>query len=205
MRGQFVERHAVEPQLGAAALQERCSGQVRHFVGPEAGAAALGRVSGPFWPQADSATAHASNNARVDARRAARVDTLGLGFIDQILSTVPNEPAVTDAEYRQRANAVLAAIEATLDSWLQRDLIDIDSHRSGGMLEMTLPDGSKVIVNLQPPLQELWLAARAGGHHYRWSGGRWVDTRDGSEFFTSLSAHVSQQAGRELTFTAPAG
>ncbi len=111
---------------------------------------------------------------------------------------------LTDAEYRQRADAALAAIERQLDAWLEDDVIDIDGQRTGGMLEMRLPgSGGVLIVNLQPPLHELWLAARAGGHHYRWHGDAWRDTRDGSEFFEALSRHASAQAGLSLRFAAP--
>jgi iron donor protein CyaY len=70
---------------------------------------------------------------------------------------------------------VLASIEATVDRWLQDDVIDIDPQRTGGLLELSFPDGSKIVVNTQPPLQELWLAA--GGYHFRCEAGRWVDTK----------------------------
>ena len=122
-------------------------------------------------------------------------------------STAVTGPAIPlpDAEYTRLAHAVLAAIEATVDHWLEDDVIDIDSQRTGGLLELSLPGaagGSKIIINTQPPLQELWLAARAGGHHYRHVAGRWLDTRDGSEFFAALSLHASAQAGQALVFTA---
>lgn len=110
---------------------------------------------------------------------------------------------LTDAEYHRRTGEVLARIEAAIDRWLQDDVIDIDSNRTGGMLELSFPDRSKLIVNTQPPLHELWLAARAGGFHYRWNGRQWVDTRDGSEFFAALSQHASTQAGRPLRFEPP--
>jgi CyaY protein len=108
---------------------------------------------------------------------------------------------LNDAEYQRLANAVLASIEATLDRWLQDDIIDIDAQRTGGLLELSLPDGSKIIVNTQPPLHELWLATRAGGYHFKHVGGAWRDTRDGVEFFERLSAQASAQAGRPLTFS----
>ena len=107
---------------------------------------------------------------------------------------------LSDAEYHQRASAALAHVESTLDRWLQDDVIDIDSHRTGGLLELAFPDGSKIIVNTQPPLHEVWLAAKAGGFHYRWDGRQWVDTRDGSEFLATLSRHASAQGGRRLDF-----
>jgi CyaY protein len=113
------------------------------------------------------------------------------------------DDGLSDAEYRARAMAVLAAIESAVDRWLQDDVIDIDTQRSGGMLELHFPGGSTIVVNLQPPLHELWLAARGGGFHFRHAAGRWLDTRDGAEFFDALSQHASAQAGRALRFTPP--
>lgn len=119
------------------------------------------------------------------------------------MSHCPDATPLSDADYRRLTGAVLAAIEAQVDRWLQADLIDIDTQRSGGLLELILPDDSRLIVNTQPPLQELWLAARAGGYHYRHVAGRWLDTRDGSEFFGALSRHASAQGGVELRFAPP--
>ena len=112
--------------------------------------------------------------------------------------------ALPEAEYRRLSDAVLASIEATVDRWLQDDVVDIDSHRTGGLLELSFPNGSKLVINTQPPLQELWLAARSGGFHFRHEAGHWVDTRDGSEFFGSLSRCASEQAGQALDFHRPA-
>lgn len=107
---------------------------------------------------------------------------------------------MSDADYEREASAMLSRIEAAADRWLQQDVVDIDTQRRGGLLELSFPDGSKIIVNTQPPLHELWLAARAGGFHYRWSDGRWLDTRDGSNFLDALSRHASAQAGKPLQF-----
>ncbi|MFM2342263.1 MAG: iron donor protein CyaY [Pseudomonadota bacterium] len=109
-----------------------------------------------------------------------------------------------DAQYHRLAHGALAAIEATVDRWLDDDLIDIDTHRTGGLLELSFPDGSKIILNTQPPLHEIWMAARAGGYHYRWQDGAWRDTRSGQEFFAALSAQASAQSGCSLVFVAPA-
>ena len=109
--------------------------------------------------------------------------------------------SLTDAEYHRQASAVLARIESTLDAWLQGDVIDIDSQRTGGLLELTLPGGSKIVINTQPPLHEIWLAARGGGYHFKQVGGQWRDTKDGAEFFDRLSREASAQAGRALVFS----
>jgi len=111
--------------------------------------------------------------------------------------------ALSDADYRRLTDEVLSSVEKTVDRWLDDDLVDIDTHRTGGLLELAFPNGSKLILNTQPPLQELWLAAKGGGFHFRHEAGRWVDTRDGREFFDSLSHHASQQAGKPLRFEPP--
>ena len=108
--------------------------------------------------------------------------------------------ALTDAEYHRLSDRVLSVIEQTLDRWLQQDVIDIDAQRTGGLLELVFPDRSRIVVNTQPPLHELWLASRAGGFHYRHVDGRWIDTRDGSEFYAVLSREASAQAGLPLSF-----
>ncbi len=115
-------------------------------------------------------------------------------------SSVPRP--LTDSEYHRLSAALLANVEAVLDEWLQGDVIDIDSARTGGMLEMTFPNASKIVINTQPPLHEIWLAARSGGHHFKCRDGHWIDTKDGREFFDALSACASEQAGMALRFGA---
>lgn len=116
------------------------------------------------------------------------------------MSSPPGAPGLTDAEYARAADDLLARIESTCDRWLQDDVIDIDTQRTGGLLELVFPDRSKIVVNTQPPLHEVWMAARLGGFHFRWSGGGWRDTKDGSEFFEALSRQASAQCGRTLRF-----
>ncbi len=124
----------------------------------------------------------------------------------RILSTMtmPFEPTpLSDGEYHTITSAVLARIEATVDRWLQDDVVDIDTQRTGGLLELGFPNGSKIVINTQPPLHELWMAARQGGYHYKYAQGEWRDTRDGRDFFDALSTCASEQAGRSLRFEPP--
>lgn len=116
------------------------------------------------------------------------------------MSTAPVDSALSDLDYRRETSALLADIESTIDHWLQDDVVDIDAQRTGGLLELTFPNGSKIILNTQPPLHEVWLAARGGGFHYRWKSGRWLDTRDGSDLMHALAFHASAQAGQALAF-----
>lgn len=107
---------------------------------------------------------------------------------------------LTDAEYHAKTAAILASVEATIDRWLQDDVIDIDTHRTGGLLELAFPNGSKIVLNTQPPLHELWMAARSGGFHYKHADGQWLD-REGQEFFAALSRCASEQSGKSLRFS----
>ena len=109
--------------------------------------------------------------------------------------------SLSDTDYLVKAHALLARIESQIDAWLEADVVDIDTHRTGGLLELSLPGGSKIVINTQPPLQEIWLAARSGGYHFKWDGQQWVD-REGQEFCARLSRSASEQAGQALTFTA---
>ncbi len=111
---------------------------------------------------------------------------------------------LTDGQFSSLTSAVLSSVEAAADQWLQDDVVDIDAHRTGGLLELSFPNGSKLVLNTQPPLHELWLAARSGGYHYKYVNGRWLDTREGREFFEALSACASEQSGMALRFAAPA-
>ena len=69
---------------------------------------------------------------------------------------------------------------------------------AGGVLEIEFADGSKIIVNRHAVVKEIWVAARAGGFHFRWDGAAWRDTRDNAELMEKLSTLASQQAGEPV-------
>lgn len=120
------------------------------------------------------------------------------------MSPSDSEATLSDTTYQALAGRLLASIEAQVDRWLQQDVIDIDGARTGGLLELSFPGGSKIVINTQPPLQEIWLAARRGGFHYRYRAGAWRDTKSGDEFFATLSSCATEQAQRQLVFEPPA-
>ena len=105
---------------------------------------------------------------------------------------------MSETEFLTLAEAVLDQIQTSLEQ--QGEATDIDLECSRNVLQIEFFDnGSKIIVNTQAPMQEIWVAARAGGFHYRLQGSHWLNTRDGSELFTALSALASAQAGASLT------
>jgi CyaY protein len=68
------------------------------------------------------------------------------------------------------------------------------------MITITFSNRSQIIVNLQKPLLEVWLAAKSGGYHYKFKDGAWQDTKGEGEFFENLSRFGSAQSGIKLQF-----
>ena len=107
---------------------------------------------------------------------------------------------MTDLDYLDHAERALAAIEQACDRINDASDVDIDNQRTGGMITLTFANRSQIIINLQKPLQEIWMAAKAGGFHYKFNSSKWLNTRDGSDFFAALTHHASEQAGQVLIF-----
>jgi CyaY protein len=109
---------------------------------------------------------------------------------------------MSESEFLVAAEGVLGAVESAFEQAGEAADLDIECSRSGNVLEIEFANRSKMIVNTQAPMREIWVAARAGGFHYRFSDGRWLDTRDGSELFDALSRLASAQAGADLKISA---
>jgi len=102
---------------------------------------------------------------------------------------------MNDSEFSTLADAALERIE----NGLERSGADLDfAMVSEGVLEIEMADGSKIIVNRHAAAQEVWVAARSGGFHFRWDGTRWTDTRSGGDLMTALSALLSAQSGEPI-------
>ena len=99
-----------------------------------------------------------------------------------------------------RAESVLGAVEACCDRINELTDADIDNQRVGSMVTLVFSNRSQIVINLQKPLHEIWLAARSGGYHYKFDSTAWKDTKGQGEFFDSLSRYASEQAARPLVF-----
>ncbi|HYD59705.1 MAG TPA: iron donor protein CyaY [Noviherbaspirillum sp.] len=103
---------------------------------------------------------------------------------------------MTESEFLALADQTLGAIESALERASNDSDLDVECSRSGNVLEIEFIDnGSKIIVNSQAPMQEMWVAARSGGFHYKRVDGKWLNTRDQTELFSSLSRMVGEQGG----------
>ena len=109
---------------------------------------------------------------------------------------------MTDLEFLDRAELLLKAVELACDRINDEGDADVDNQRVGGMITLTFENKSQIIINLQKPLHEVWLAARSGGYHFKFDGQQWVDTKGQGEFFERLSKDASAQTGLALAFCA---
>ena len=109
---------------------------------------------------------------------------------------------MTDLEYMDRAEQLLKAVERSCDRINDDTDADVDNQRTGGMVTLVFANRSQIVVNLQKPLHEVWMAAQSGGYHYKFDGAVWRDTKSPGEFFADLSRDASAQSGMSLVFTA---
>lgn len=111
---------------------------------------------------------------------------------------------MTDLEYLDRADQLLLAVEQCCDRINDETDADIDAQRVGGMVTLVFANRSQIVINQQKPLHEIWLAAKAGGFHYRFDEEKkaWMDTKGAGEFFANLTQYASEQGGIALEFKA---
>jgi CyaY protein len=107
---------------------------------------------------------------------------------------------MTDLEFLDQAENTLKAIEMACDRINDAGEVDIDNQRTGGMITLSFENKSQIVVNLQKPLHEIWLATKRGGYHYKFTNGQWQDTKSQAELFANLSDCASEQAQTVLVF-----
>ena len=102
---------------------------------------------------------------------------------------------MNETEFHRSVDAVLARIERSVEA---TDALEVDLE--SGILTVTCPDDSRVIVNRQTPNREIWVAARSGGFHFRLVEGEWRDTRSSDELFASLARILASQGGESVVW-----
>lgn len=105
---------------------------------------------------------------------------------------------MNDSQYDQIAEDLLLAVEEAIEDCG----VDIDFESTSGLLTLTFLNGTKIIINKQAPLHEIWVATKFNGHHFAYDNEQWTDKRGTDEFWLFISKAVSKQAGEELTLSA---
>ena len=102
---------------------------------------------------------------------------------------------MNDSQYNLLTDDLLLAIEEAIEDCGH----DIDYEGVGGLLTLTFKNATKIIINKQAPLQEIWVATKFNGHHFTFTDNQWVDKRSGDEFWQFISTAVSLQADTDIT------
>ena len=113
---------------------------------------------------------------------------------------------IDDKQFHQLGSNLLQSIEVALEAADDALDLDLDVERQGGnVINIRFRDRSVIVVNTQPPLHEIWVAAKSGGYHYRWAGTLatplWLDTKTGRELLADLSEFASAQAGQAIAIS----
>lgn len=103
---------------------------------------------------------------------------------------------MSEREFHDAVDSALAAIEDAID----RADADIDIEAGGGILTLTLDNGSKVIINRQAPTREIWVAARSGGYHCAQSEGQWRCNTTGERLAALMTRVIAEQGGGHVSF-----
>lgn len=108
---------------------------------------------------------------------------------------------MSEQAFLQAAQQTLDAIESGLERIVESADVDIDLERQGNVLTLTFEDDAQIVINSHSAAQEIWVAARSGGFHYRLRDAGWIDSRSGDELFAALSRLVSEQSGTAVSLT----
>lgn len=107
-----------------------------------------------------------------------------------------------EALFKQLAQQELHTLEMRIEAAIEQADADCDVQMSAdGILEVELEDGSKLVINQHAAMQEIWVAARTGAHHFRPADGRWVNTRDGRDLHEALAEMLATLSGGALKLT----
>jgi len=103
---------------------------------------------------------------------------------------------MNDADFKHHFEATLFAIEQAIEN----SGADIEFEITNDILTLEFPNRSKIIINAQSAVHQLWVAARSGGFHFDFdvASGTWRTKQGGAELFAELSRLASEQAGKAV-------
>jgi iron-sulfur cluster assembly protein CyaY len=100
--------------------------------------------------------------------------------------------AMSPSEFESLADAMLERIASAVEE----SGVDCDCEPKGsGVLELEFADASRIVVNRHSAAQEIWVAAKSGGYHFRFDGSVWVESREKRELLALLSELIARQSG----------
>lgn len=99
---------------------------------------------------------------------------------------------MTESEFLKLAEATLQRILTSVEEISD----DLDVDRMGNVLNITFDDGFQIVINMQAPMQQIWMASRKGGQHFEREGQEWIDTCTRQTLSKALSSLLTQKLGQ---------
>jgi len=95
-----------------------------------------------------------------------------------------------ESNFNEQIEATLMAIEEAIDE----SGLDIDYDTVAGILTLEFEDQSKIIINRQTAMSQLWIAARSGGFHLDYIDNNWYCKTEDCSLSTLIDRLCSEQA-----------
>jgi CyaY protein len=106
-----------------------------------------------------------------------------------------------ESEFNQRVDDILEQIEDAIED----TGADIDYETAGGILTLTFENDTKIIINRQTPVRQIWVATQQGGFHFAHNQevDQWQLEGAELELFAALSRYCTDQAGEPIEVSGP--
>tara|TARA_B100000700_G_C14808806_1_gene744141 strand:+ start:50 stop:373 length:324 start_codon:yes stop_codon:yes gene_type:complete len=103
-------------------------------------------------------------------------------------------------EYFFRVSELFKKVESKLDEFEEE--IDYDSTPDKLMVNIE-NNGSKIVINTQIAIKEIWLAGNSRGWHFKYDVSKniWFASAEKVEFYECLSNLLSKNLGKEVNFS----
>lgn len=102
---------------------------------------------------------------------------------------------LSETAFNDIIDDILISIEDSIEELTDVTDLDIDYETSGGILTITLPNHSQIIINRQITTQQLWVAAKSGGFHLNFDNEKqqWINSIDQRDLNTLLNDCLTAQ------------
>jgi len=102
---------------------------------------------------------------------------------------------MNESEFNQAIDDLLIEIEDAIEE----SGAEIDFETVAGILTLVFENGSKVIINRQVAMSQLWVAAKSGGFHLNQVDEQWVVSTTKEALSVLLDRVCTEQSGETVT------
>ncbi|XKM12951.1 iron donor protein CyaY [Orbaceae bacterium ac157xtp] len=96
-------------------------------------------------------------------------------------------------QFHQLVETQFNNIEQSLDKYAEEYDADIDYQTNGNVLTISFENKSKIIINTQEPLFQIWMATKHQGYHFDYKDNQWICSRSGESFDKLFNEAVTEQ------------